>query len=137
MSMEGWRFCWRKGIEPLLRTDHLEVLLKALDEDDPKLLQGATTIPPPLYSVMDWPVEKACPMGFCGWQGDSLKTVKEVEEFFARLCYETDKKLGEPGGCRYFINAIDEWTRKEMRVKLSLEIRENLANRLAKLNNPA
>ncbi len=46
--------------------------------DDPRLTQGSTTTPP-LMCVQDWPVEAACVLGFCGWQGDGLETVAEVE----------------------------------------------------------
>ena len=68
----------------------------ALTGDDPRLTQGSTTTPPPLMCVQDWPVEAACALGYCGWQGDELETVGEVEEFFARMCFEADQRLGEP-----------------------------------------
>lgn len=124
--MESWRKCWRDGIVPLLSKGHLTTLKNALESDDRRLLQGATTTPPPLTCVQDWPVEAACALGFCGWQGDGLSdglgTVGEVEEFFARTCYEIDKLLGEPGGCRHFLNWFDETPRDEMRRELLGEV---------------
>jgi hypothetical protein len=62
--MEGWRIVWRDGFVPLLPTRGLEALRDALRSDDPRLVQGHTTSPPPLMCVSDWPVEAACLLGF-------------------------------------------------------------------------
>jgi hypothetical protein len=112
----------------------LEALQRALVNDDPRLLQGATTSPPPLMCVQDWPVEAACGLGYCGWQGDGLETVAEVEEFFARACFEADQLLGEPAGCRWFLNWFDETPRADMRRLLLAEVNRILAHRLAAKN---
>lgn len=127
--MESWRKVWRDGVEPLVSTQGLEALRQALTRDDPRLLQGATTSPPPLMCVQDWPVEAACALGFCGWQGDGLETVAEVEEFFARMCYEIDQRLGEPAACRWFLNWFDETPREHMRQELLREVVRALAAR--------
>src|SRR5918992_267026 len=82
-TMESWRTVWREGFAPVLSLKGLEALRDALAADDPRLTQGSTTTPPPLMCVQDWPVEAACALGFCGWQGDELETVGQVEEFFA------------------------------------------------------
>jgi hypothetical protein len=129
--MESWRRVWREGLAPQLSPRALEALSVALTRDDPRLLQGATTSPPPLQCVQDWPVEAACALGFCGWQGDKLQTVAEVEEFFARACFEADQRLGEPAGCRWFLNWFDETPRAEMRRLLLAEVNRDLAQRLA------
>lgn len=113
--MERWRIIWRRGIVPLLSLAGLKALENALVEDDPRLLQGATTTPPPLQCVEDWPVEGACGLGFCGWQGEGLETVKDVEEFFARICYQIDQAIGEPAACRHFLNWFDDVPREELR----------------------
>ncbi len=113
--MESWRRVWRDGLVPLLSTTGLEALRRGLADDDARLLQGATTTPPPLQCVHDWPVEAACALGYCGWVGDGLETVGEVEEFFARICFEADQALGEPAACRWFLNWFDEAPRQEMR----------------------
>ncbi len=120
--MESWRKVWREGIEPLLTTQGLEALRIALVADDVRLLQGATCTPPPLMCVQDWPVEAACGLGFCGWIGDGLITVGEVEEYFARMCFEIDTRLGEPAGCRYFLSWFDETPRDQMRSELLAEV---------------
>ena len=49
--MENWRKVWREGVAPLLSAAGLEALRRALVTDDGRLLQGATTTPPPLPCV--------------------------------------------------------------------------------------
>jgi hypothetical protein len=127
--MESWRKVWREGVVPLLSTESLEALRRGLLADDTRLVQGATTTPPPLPSVQDWPVEAACALGYCGWQGEGLETVAEVEEFFARMCFEIDQRLGEPAGCRWFLNWFDETPRAAMRQDLLGEVNLALADR--------
>ena len=127
--MESWRKVWRDGLAPLISTAGLEALATALCNDDARLLQGATTTPPPLQCVQDWPVEGACALGYCGWVGDGLETVAEVEEYFARLCFEVDQRLGEPAACRWFLNWFDETPREEMRRLLLAEVNRSLAQR--------
>src|SRR5262249_17381541 len=127
--MESWQKVWREGVAPLLSTASLEALQDALLNDDGRLLQGATTSPPPLQCVQDWPCEGACAIGYCGWQGDGLETVAEVEEFFAQMCFEVDQRLGEPAACRWFLNWFDETPRGRMREQLLPEVRRVLAER--------
>ncbi len=124
--MESWRKVWREGVATQLSREGLEALAKALRDDDPRLLQGATTSPPPLECVRDWPVEAACVLGYCGWQGEGLETVAEVEEFFARACYLAEKALGEPAAIRWFLNWFDDTPRAEMRAELLPEIERSL-----------
>jgi hypothetical protein len=125
--MESWKKVWCDCVVPLLNVDHLRALETALATDDPRLMQGGTTEPPPLQAVQDWPCEAACALGYCGWIGDGLETVAEVAEFFARMCFEIDRNLGEPAACRWFLNAYDEWSREEMRAALLPEVRAALA----------
>ena len=129
--MEAWRKVWREGVAPQLSTAGLEALRLALAGDDDRLLQGATTTPPPLQCVQDWAVEAACVVGFCAWQGDGLETVAEVEEFFARVCFEADQVLGEPAACRWFLNWFDETPRDEVLRELLAEVNRELARRLS------
>ena len=125
--MESWRKVWREGIAPQLSRPGLEALRRALIEDDSRLLQGATTSPPPLQCLQDWPVEGACALSYCAWQGDGLQTIAEVEDFFARACYEVDQRLGEPAACRWFLNWFDDTPREEMRRLLLEEVNRTLA----------
>jgi hypothetical protein len=127
--MESWRKVWREGFAPLLSTAGLESLRDALKADDGRLLQGSTSSPPPLMCVQDWPVEAACALGYCAWQGEGLETVGEVEDFFARACFDADQRLGEPAACRYFLNWFDDTPRAEMRRDLLAEVELVLAQR--------
>jgi hypothetical protein len=129
-KMESWRKVWREGFAPVLSIAGLQALRDALRRDDPRLIQGSTTTPPPLMCVRDWPVESACAVGFCGWQGDRLEAVGEVEEFFARICFEADQRLGEPAACRWFLNWFDDTPRDVVRRELLAEVEHALAARL-------
>lgn len=142
--MESWRKVWREGIVPLLTTQQLKGLRDALYHDDPRLVQENTTIPSPLVSVADWPVEAACVLGYCAAYslggfakeyGDydygmttpsednpGAATVGAVEEQFARWCHEIDQRLGEPAGCRWFLNWADETSREVMCKELLPEV---------------
>jgi hypothetical protein len=128
--MTAWQKCWREGFAPQLSESALEALAVALLTDDPRLITGATTSPPPLQAVADWPVEAACPLGFALWQGEQLATVGQVEEAFARLCYGADERLGEPAACRYLLNWIDDTPREEMRQALLVEVMLALIGRV-------
>lgn len=136
--MESWRMVWREGLAPVLSTTGLEALWQALRADDLRLTQGATTTPPPLLSLAECPCDGADAIGWCGWQGEQLATVGEVEEFFARTCYETDQRMGEPAACRWFLNWFDDTPRDEMRPQLLDEVERILAQRfgITRLSQP-
>jgi hypothetical protein len=127
--MEAWRKVWREGLAPLLSTKGLQALKRGLLRDDGRLTQGATTVPPPMQCVLDWPVEGACVVGYCAWQGDGLETVGEIEETFARTCFEADQRLGEPAAVRYFLNWYDDAPRDDMRKQLLAEVNRVLSER--------
>ena len=116
--MTSYEDAFRRGLAPQLSDRHLKVLARALREDDYRLIQCATTSPPPLWAVSGWPVEAACPIGYMGWIGDGLKTVAEVEDFFVRVCFEIDLALGEPAACRFFLVPWDETPRAQARQEL-------------------
>lgn len=128
--MESWRKVFREGLAPLLTTHQLDLLRVALVNDDPRLLQGATTCPPPLQCVSDWPVESACLTAFAFWQ-DGLETVNEVEEAFARACFDMDQKMGEPAACRWLLNFWDDTPRPLARQEMLGEVQRALAERLS------
>jgi hypothetical protein len=128
--MENWRQVWRKGVAPLLSDNALAVLHRALVEDDPCLMQGVTTFPSPLQCVRDWPCEAACALGYCGWQGEGLETVAEVELFFTNMCFMIDQAMGEPAACRYFLNFWDDTPREELRREMIPEVKREQARRL-------
>jgi len=99
--MNAWQKAFHEGLVPLLSTEQLEVLLKGLEENDSRLVQGVTTIPPPLRCIEDWPVEACCLITYPYVQthgGFNKATVGDTEEWFARTCYEMDMILGISGG---------------------------------------
>ncbi len=127
--LEAWQRVWRAGA-PLLPTAGLEALATALETDSAELIQGATTQPPPLQVLSDWPVEATCLIGYCHWKdGTGKDTVHAVECSFARWCYDTDLILDEPAGCRHLLNDFDTWTRPEMIAALLPEVRRELSRR--------
>ena len=127
--IESWRKVWRDGFVPILSTAALTALREALLSDDPRLVQGATTVPPPMQCVQDWPAEGACLVAFGGWQGEHLETVGEVEEFFARCCFEADQRIGEPAACRHLLNFFDDRPRPEAIRELLAEVDRVLMDR--------
>jgi hypothetical protein len=129
--MESWRETWRYGFVPVLSTAALEALKVALETDDPRLVQHATTFPVWDDATKGEAVEAACVVGFCGWQADELPTVDAVHEFFARACFEADQLLGEPAACRWLLNWVDDTPRDEMRRELLAEVALALAGRTA------
>lgn len=132
--MESWRSVWRRGFAPGFSELGLHAAAIALRDDDPRLAQGLTTTPPPLLCVQDWPVEACCIIGYCGWKGESLATVGEVEVFYAKACFDADQRIGELAGCRYFLSWYDDTPRDEMRREMLAEIDFELRRRQS---NPA
>lgn len=131
--MEAWRRTWREGVAPALSQRALKALKKGLETHDARIIQGNTTNPPPMETLLDWPIEAACPLGFALWQGEECNSVLAVEEGFMEVCRKVDEQLNEPAACRYFFNWVDETPREEMieqllpEVILTLEQREERA----------
>jgi hypothetical protein len=134
--MESWRRVWREGFVPHISNRALKALWRGLFRDDPRLTQKATTVPPPLASVMDWPVEGACVLGYGAWHGDGLQTVGEIEAYFSEACFEADRRLGEPAAVRYFLNWYDDAPRSEMRHQLLREVKQELSRRTKSESSP-
>jgi hypothetical protein len=128
-TLPSWKHTWRNGIAPNISTAGLVALSQALEADDPRLIQGVTTSPPPLMCVQDWPVEAADAVSYPGWIGDGLETVGQVEEYFARICFECDNRLGEPAACRWFLNWWDDTPRNIARRELLSEVEREIGLR--------
>jgi hypothetical protein len=82
-----------------------------------------------MEAVQEWPVEQACALDFAAWLGLGLVTVAQVEEAFALVCANADERLGEPAGCRWFLNWYDDAPRDQMRRELLAEVNASLAER--------
>jgi hypothetical protein len=125
-------YAWQRAFRAIaaqLPPAGLIALARGLERDDLRILQGATTQPPPLQACADWPIECACPVGFAAWQGAGLSTVGEVEEAFARACHAADRAIGEEGGVRHFLNWADDTDRATMRWELRAEVLRILRQR--------
>ena len=111
---EMWRKVFREGFLPSLKTEHLVALREVLASDDPRLIQGATTSPPPLQCVQDWPAEAGCLIGFCGIienGGFGEATVGQAEEWFFQAATQIDSRMGETAAIRWLTNWWDETDR--------------------------
>jgi hypothetical protein len=106
--LQAWQRVFRQGIVPQLTVAGLEGLKRALEEDRPSLITGATTSPPPLYCVQDWPVEACCPLCMALAEDEPLTAISvgTMEQRFAAACFRADQLCGEPGAIRWFLNAI-------------------------------
>lgn len=120
--MEMWRRVWRDGLAPRLSLAAMVALQLGLERDDPRLVQGATCSPPALQALSGRRVETACALGYCGWQGEGLATVGEVEDYFQRICDGADERMAERAVCRFFLNWYDDTPRDEMRRLLLGEV---------------
>lgn len=131
--MEKWRHIWRSGFAPQLSLEGLRALATALRDDDSRLLQGTTCYPPALTELKDRPVQACCALSFCGWQGDGLNHVGEIDAFFQKLCDAVDLNFREPAACRFYLQWYDEAPRDEMRRELLPEVEMELKRREAKV----
>ena len=125
--MEKWRRVWRVGLVPHLSRAGLVALRDALLWDDPRLLQGRISSPPPLDALAACAVAGACAIGFSCWQGDGLTTNAQVLARFHRICESADAMFNEPAACRYFLNWFDETPRADMRRALLIEVTRALS----------
>jgi hypothetical protein len=121
-EMPAWKRCWRYGICPQLDHDALEALRRALLNDDPRLIQGATTSPPSLQCTDDWALQGGDPIIFALWQGNGFGIVGKAEEEWAMICWRASDALGDPEACRWFFNWWDETDRQTARQALLVEI---------------
>jgi hypothetical protein len=131
-ELERWQQVWRDGLAPILSDRALQALQEGLERLEPTLLQGATTLPQPIAASRDWKCEGGCAIAYCGWRGEGLMTVGEVEEFFANCCAQADLRLGYVGACVDFINFFDEGNINEVRVLLGTEVKLEQQRRLDK-----
>jgi hypothetical protein len=127
--MESWRKAFVEGFAPGMSDEELAALSAGLQDNDPTLIQGNTTQPPPLSAMSDWPVEGADAVGYALWKGRGLRTVGEVDAAFAVACRRADDLLNEPHGSRYFLNWWDTAARFEAFAKVLVVVELILAER--------
>ncbi|MFO0937876.1 MAG: hypothetical protein U0798_15340 [Gemmataceae bacterium] len=135
--MELWRKAWRDGFAKVISTNGLMSLASALTADHPGLVQGATTCPAPLAANLNHPIEGCCAIGFCGWQGDDLTTVGDVDDYFVMTCFDADQRLGETAACRFFLDWFDDSPRDVIRRELLVEVNREIEHRRETEAQPA
>lgn len=126
-QLEPWRRAWRIGFAPSLSAAGLQALAKALRDDDLRLVQMQTCMPPPSMGVDDWPAESACAIGYCFWQGEGLMTVGEISDACHRAACEANERLGGCDACWAFLAWFDSTPRDRMRAALLPEVELALA----------
>lgn len=118
--MDLWRKAFRAFVPHLGRRGLLR-LWAMLAADSPDLIQGGSTVPPPMQVCAGWKAEQACPVNQAG-MAHGLETVGELAEWFGRACHEADRALGECAGVRWFTTWWDEGPRDQMRPLLLAEV---------------
>lgn len=128
--MSAWQTVFRRGIVPQLSTAGLLALRLALEEDSPTLIQGATVRPLPIPGQYDSEPTEADPVAYAIWRGESLRTVRQVEDRFAAVMFECDQLVGEPAACRWWTNFVDDIGREELFRLVLGEVRSIIKERL-------
>jgi hypothetical protein len=108
--MEPWRTVLRDGILPALPRLGVEALLRALEEDDPRLLRLAEVEPPALPATGDWPCVAADPVALACWHGLGLVTALEVSDAWRDVMYECTLRLKTPAASAPW---LDWWDTRE------------------------
>lgn len=129
---ESWKKVFHEGFAPSFTIPQLQFLRALVANNQESLIQGGTCVPEPLACVLDFPVESACFVAAAGvyeHDGFGHATVEEVENFFARACYECDERLGEPLACRWFLNYFDETPREHLLAELLPELDKAIASK--------
>ena len=134
----SWRKVFTDGFAPGISDDGLAMLRdELLAWPGGRLIQGQTTFPSPADpgNYKDVPCKKACAIGLAGWAacGDRA-TAGEVEDLFARLCFDADEAIGEQYVCRHFLNWFDGTHMSVVAKDLVPVIEEILSSRLEKKN---
>jgi hypothetical protein len=129
--VEPWRRILRDGLLRSLTDAELHALRRGLADDDPALLQGMMTLPPPMEILGDWQVEGADLLAYPGWRGRELKTVKEVEERAWALCSAIDARLGD-GAAKELLGWYDATPRPDVIHTLLGETERELMIRMAR-----
>jgi hypothetical protein len=124
--LSEWTRVWRVGVVPQLTRDNLVALRDALQSNDPRLMQGGTTYPPPLPNVQDWRCESCCLVAFPGFS-DGLTTAGELNTYFAEACHRADLALGEPAAIRHLLHFWDNGSRADVFAALIAELDAALA----------
>ena len=131
--MESWRLVWRDGFVPVLSTAGSGSAAGRPPGRRPAAHPGQHHHPAPAHVRAGLAGRgRLRPRRSAAGRATDLETVGQVEEFFARGCFEADQRLGEPAACRWFLNWFDDTPRDEMRRELLAEVERALADRAAR-----
>ncbi len=122
-----WQIAFRRGFAPLMTVAELQALATALETDDPRLIQGTVTTPPPVLGR--WQCQGGCAIGLAAMLA-GYATVQAVVERFAEICHGADARLDEPVAARWFLTWVDNVSRETLRNELLPEVRRALAARV-------
>lgn len=92
--MEPWRYVLREGYLPLLTDPELEALRKAVQGNDPRLIQGKTVAASAWSWLFGSEVGGACLLTYPGWQCDGLWLTSQVENRFQEISVRINCALG-------------------------------------------
>jgi len=127
-SKDLWRLAWREGYAPLLEEKSLGAVLRACRQGDPRLVQGATSVPPASLSEKA-PCEAGCALVFARLALGPA-TAREAEDWFAGLVSKASARLARSAACAGdFTEWVDTVPRDEMLSALALECEAELAKR--------
>ena len=129
--MQPWQLAWHSGFAPQFTDAELRALAAALAADDPALLQGGTTHPPPLHVLAGEPPLKACALCLPAWRAGGVRTVGGLEDAFLRLLSGAVALTGDPGAPGYFLGWFDDTPRPAMLAQLLAEVELSLSVRRA------
>jgi len=131
-TLPAWVQVWRKGFAPQMSTAGLEMLREALANDDDRLVQGTTLVPPPLDCCAGMEAKCFCALSFTGLS-HGLRTVGELESYFSDLCYNAEHALGYPHGPASLLNHYDDHPREQVFAELLEEVELALDERYAEM----
>ena len=90
---KDWRHAFR-AIAPDLPTEGLQALVEEIRTHGDRLCQQSVTQPKsPYHGFEDDTPEKACVIGFCGWQGLGLHTVGQVHAYYIAFGQTSHKEI--------------------------------------------
>lgn len=130
--LAGWQVAFRQGVAPQLSTAALERLADGLLGDDPALVQGWTTEPPPVEHCLDEYATGGCLLCYglmADFDGPPL--VADLAGRFGDVCRRCDEALGLPGAVGYLLRAWDDLPRAEARALFRAEVERTLLERAA------
>lgn len=120
---------WQQKIMPHIPARHLRELLRGLEADDPRLIQGGVHEPGVALGD-DQPCEGACAMSYGAWLADGLSTIGHVGQHWSDLACRVRLEAEDMGhALNEFLHFYDRRPRAEVVPALAAAVRAELARR--------